>query len=103
MLDGVTEKLQGQRMNQTPALPASVFVVGASYSCRSACDHNCTWTFKVTARTNKSVTRTGDFPDAEKTQTKRIKADEYGENVFPMGKYSMAPLLRSLAKQISPL
>ena len=34
------------------------FEVGKTYSMRSACDHNCVWTYTVTARTAQTITIT---------------------------------------------
>ena len=44
------------------------FEIGKEYSCRSICDHECVWTFTVTARTEKTITVT----DGEKTKKLRI-------------------------------
>lgn len=71
------------------------FEIGKEYSCRSICDHECVWTFKVTARTEKTITVT----DGEKTKKLRIiqKLSEWSgtESCYPLGKYSMAPILRA--------
>ena len=69
------------------------FEIGGTYSMRSICDHNCIWTYTVTARTEQTVTIT----DGKKTQKCRIskKISEYrgAETVYPLGQYSMAPML----------
>ena len=69
------------------------FEIGKEYSCRSICDHNCIWTYTVTARTEKTITVT----DGKKTKKLRIiaKLSEYRgvETVYPEGQYSMAPML----------
>lgn len=64
------------------------FEVGKTYSCRSACDHNCVWEFKVLGRTDKTVTL---------SDGKRRKLSVYDgvETCFPIGRYSMAPTLRA--------
>ena len=73
------------------------FEVGKTYSCHSVCDHDCTWTYTVTARTAKTVTLT----DGNKTIKCRIisKLSEYrnAESVYPLGQYSMAPILSAQA------
>lgn len=71
------------------------FEIGKEYSCRSICDHECAWTFTVTARTEKTITVT----DGEKTKKLRIiqGLSEWNgtESCYPLGKYSMAPILRA--------
>ena len=32
------------------------FEIGKAYSMRSICDHDCVWTYTVTARTAKTIT-----------------------------------------------
>lgn len=69
------------------------FEIGKTYSMRSICDHDCVWTYTVTARTTKTIT----ISDGEKVQKCRIikAASEYrnAETVYPFGQYSMAPAL----------
>lgn len=61
------------------------FEVGKTYSCKSACDQNCTWSYTVTARTAKTVT----LSDGNKTIKCRIiaKLSEYsnGTNLKRIG------------------
>ena len=69
------------------------FEVGKTYSMSSVCDHECVWTYTVKARTAQTVTLT----DGNETLKCRIskKFSEYRncETVFPLGQYSMAPIL----------
>lgn len=69
------------------------FEVGKTYSCHSACDHDCVWTFTVMARTPQTITVT----DGKQRKTLRIirQISEYrkAESVYPLGRYSMAPIL----------
>jgi hypothetical protein len=69
------------------------FKVNGTYSTRSICDHNCIWTFTVLKRTKSTITIT----DGKKVKTCRInkKYSEYNnaETIFPLGKYSMCPVL----------
>lgn len=69
------------------------FEVGKQYSMRSICDHECIWTYTVTARTAQTITVT----DGEKVQKFRInkKSSEYrnAETVYPLWQYSMCPSL----------
>lgn len=69
------------------------FEVGKSYNMRSACDHNCVWTYTVIARTNSTITIT----DGKKTKTCRVVKglSEVSETIRPLGNYSMCPLLRA--------
>ena len=64
------------------------FEIGKTYSMRSICDHDCVWTYTVTARTAKTIT----ISDGEKVQKCRIikAASEYRNAVYPLGQYSMA-------------
>ena len=66
------------------------FEIGKTYSCRSACDYNCVWTFTIASRTAKTIkTACG------KTLRIHAKLTDYSksETVFPLGNYSMAPVL----------
>lgn len=69
------------------------FEVGKQYSMTSICNHECVWTYTVTARTEKTITLT----DSRKTFKCRInqRISEYSnaETVHPLGQYSMAPSL----------
>ena len=69
------------------------FEVGKSYNMRSACDHNCVWTYTVIARTNSTITIT----DGKETKTCRVvkSLSEVSETIRPLGNYSMCPLLRA--------
>ena len=69
------------------------FEIGKTYSMSSPCDHNCIWTYTVTARTAQTIT----LSDGEITKKCRISKmySEYNkaETVFPLGQYSMCPIL----------
>ena len=69
------------------------FNVGETYSMFSPCDQNCRWTYTVTARTAQTIT----LSDGEKVKKCRISKlyTEYNkaETVFPLGQYSMCPIL----------
>lgn len=70
-----------------------LFEVGKEYSMRSICDHNCVWTYTVTARTAQTVT----ISDGKEVKRCRInrRYSEYrnAETIHPLGLYSMAPSL----------
>ena len=69
------------------------FEVGKQYSTRSICNHDCIWTYTVTACTAKTVTIT----DGRETKKCRIisKLSEYrgAESIYPLGQYSFAPIV----------
>lgn len=68
------------------------FKIGKTYSMRSICDQNCIWSYKVIGRTEKTITIT----DGEKIQKCRIsKYSTKIEIVYPLGVYSMCPVLRA--------
>ena len=68
------------------------FEVGTVYSCRSVCDSNCVWIFVVQSRTAKQVI----LVDASMNEVRRGISEYQGvETCFPLGKYSMAPILRA--------
>ena len=70
----------------------SKFIPGMIYFCFSSCDQNCRWYYKVVSRTEKTikVSEDGGAP-----KTLRVNSDRYGEYVMPLGRYSMAPVLRA--------
>lgn len=72
------------------------FEVGNLYACRSICDHNCIWIYKVLKRTESTITIQSEGK-GEKPVTKRInkKVSEWydAEAIYPLGNYSMAPIL----------
>ena len=71
------------------------FEIGKQYSVRSIGDHNCVWTFIVTARTKSTVT-IEDIDNGEvKTCriSKQISEFRGAESVKPFGTYSMCPIL----------
>lgn len=70
------------------------FEVGKEYSMRSACDHECVWTYEVIKRTESTITIKDGFG---KVKTCRIMKDSEkyfkAEAVKPLGTYSMNPIL----------
>lgn len=69
------------------------FEIGKTYSMSSICDHNCIWTYTVIARTAQTIT----IEDGKQVKKCRISKQysEYNkaETVFPLGQYSMCPIL----------
>ena len=71
----------------------NTFEIGKTYSCKSVCDHDAKWGFTVIDRTGKFIVI---LSDEGKSFKKGIKIDSGGsEYVFPLGTYSMAPILRA--------
>lgn len=69
------------------------FEVGRSYQARSAGDHNCIWTFEVTARTAKFVTLLEESGEVRRVGV--LVTDGSGEWCKPFGTYSLCPVLRA--------
>lgn len=69
------------------------FEVGNKYSMRSACDHNCVWTYEVVERTAQTIT-IDDGKEVKKCRiNKRLSEYRNAESVYPLGQYSMCPIL----------
>lgn len=72
------------------------FEVGKEYKMTSACDHNCVWTYKVVARTACTITLEDEKGKTKKCRiNKTISEMDNREAVYPLGRYSMAPILRA--------
>ena len=71
------------------------FITGKTYSVSSVCDHNCVWEYKLEKRTEKSVwlTPLNGHQKADGTIRRTIKKYNGEEMVYPMGHYSMCPVL----------
>lgn len=71
------------------------FEIGETYTMTSACDHEAAWTYEIIGRTAQTVT----IADGKGTRRCRINkqiTEESGrESIFPLGNYSMAPILRA--------
>ena len=72
------------------------FEVGHRYHCRSACDHECIWTFAVIRRTQRSIWLNDHDGNVIR---KVIKTSNGIEHVLPLGSYSMAPVLTAEKKE----
>ena len=68
------------------------FEIGLTYSTRSACDHECVFSWTVTARTAKFVTL-----EDRHGEVSRVGVSVYDgeETCYPSGRYSMAPSIRA--------
>lgn len=73
----------------------SKFIVGNTYGVRSICDHNCIFTFKVVARTEKTVT----LESHGKQVRRKIRLVDNAEGCDPQGRFSMSPVLTADGRQ----
>ena len=71
------------------------FENGKTYSMRSACDHECIWTYTVTARTASTITLDDGSKEIKCRIIKALSEMDNRECVRPLGNYSMAPILRA--------
>ena len=72
------------------------FEVGKKYSMRSICNYDCVWTYTVVARTEKTVTLEEEGGKTFKCRINKYLLDIEGiECVYPLGRYSMCPILRA--------
>ena len=73
------------------------FEIGKTYNMRSACDHDCIWSYTVTDRTACTVTlKDNDTNKTRKCRISKLYSEIDGrEVVLPLGNYSMAPMLRA--------
>ena len=81
------------------------FEIGKEYSMASVCNQDCVWSYTVIARTAQTITIT----DGKETKKCRIvpvlSGHRDAESVYPLGKYSMAPILSAdhLNADITPV
>lgn len=70
------------------------FELNRTYSMSSPCDHNCVWSYKVIARTAQTITFLERRGETVKCRVNKSYS-EYrdAETVFPLGRYSMCPIL----------
>lgn len=70
------------------------FEIGKTYYTRSACDHDCVFSFKVVARTEKTITLESIMwnDGAKKCRViPHLSEENNAETLRPLGNYSMAP------------
>lgn len=73
----------------------SKLTVDMTLEARSVCDHNCVWYAQVLKRTAKYVTL---YVAHVGNKRCKVHTDEDGnEYVYPLGQYSMAPVMRAAA------
>lgn len=69
------------------------FEIGQTYTMRSACMHDCIWSYTVTARTAQTVTIT-DGKEVKRCRIcKQVSQYRGAETIYPLGQYSMCPSL----------
>ena len=69
------------------------FETGKPSTMRSVCDYNCTWSYKVIARTEKTITIEDEYGKVKKCKVSKWSTTE--EVIYPLGVYSMCPALRA--------
>lgn len=75
------------------------FQIGTTYSTRSACDHDCIFSFTVISRTEKTVTIESRHNKVVRRKV-RVGADGV-ERIDPHGRYSMSPVLSADDAQVA--
>ena len=68
------------------------FEIGKTYGCRSICDSDCIFEFKVVSRSAKQITIKDDLRGVHRVGV-RVEGGE--EFCRPLGSYSMALVLRA--------
>lgn len=71
------------------------FEVGNIYACRSICNYDCVWYFRVVSRTKSTITilKDGEKNPVVKRINKQVSETLDAESVYPLGNYSMSPVL----------
>lgn len=70
----------------------TTFEIGKTYTCFSPCDQNCVWSFVVVKRTPCTITLRDK---SGKEKRCRVSVYKNEETVYPLGSYSMCPVLRA--------
>ena len=70
------------------------FQTNEIYKCRSLCNYDCVWTYKVIKRTKSTITLKSDRGEVLRCRVK--VSDIFGaECCHPLGHFSMSPILRA--------
>jgi hypothetical protein len=69
----------------------ATFEIGKTYSVRSVCDYDCIFRFEVIGRTAQTVKIRSNFG----VKSRGIRIVDGAEQILPLGRYSMAPVLRA--------
>lgn len=87
-------------MNATETAAAvTKFEAGVSYYCRSACNYDCIWHFRIIRRTAKSVWIIND--EDGKICRKGVGVWDGVEKFEPFGRYSMSPVVSADRRSIA--
>ncbi len=73
------------------------FITGKTYACRSIGDHECVFKFTITRRTDKTLWLEHN---GKLLQVRARFNGSAGESCMPLGRYSMAPVLRASSSLI---
>lgn len=98
---GTFERIAGEvweaMQPSEPATPEPVrFEAGVSYFCRSACDHECVWHFRIIRRTASSV-----WVEVNGKECRRsVRVWDGVEKFEPFGRYSMSPVVSADRRSI---
>ena len=85
---------QGDTPGKARARAMKKFEEGKRYEMRSACDHECVWSYIVKSRTAATVTLIDDFGKVVKCRISKQTSEYFNrEAVKPLGTYSMNPIL----------
>lgn len=79
----------------------TTFEVGKIYSTRSICDYDCIFRFTVLSRSAKFITVSD--PTGGKTRRSGVYLYDGIEHSMPLGRYSMAPVIRADKPQSSKM
>lgn len=71
------------------------FEAGKTYFMRAIGDHDCVWEYTVTKRTASTVTLDNGKGSIVCKINKKVSEWNNTESVYPLGRYSMAPVLRA--------
>ena len=73
-------------------MSTATFQTGQTYTARSACNHDCVFSFRVVSRTAKFVTLASYGNEDARVG---IKIYDGVEHALPMGSFSMAPSIHA--------
>ena len=74
------------------------FEIGKKYTMFSPCDQECIWAYEVIARTAQTITLRDEYSKVKKCRVSKVYSEyNKAETVFPLGQYSMCPILRAQA------
>lgn len=99
---GSFERLAGEvwetlRSEEDAKVEPTRFEVGVSYFCRSACDSECVWHFKILRRTASSVWVLVDGKECRRC----VRVWSGVEKFEPFGRYSMSPVVSADRRSMS--